>query len=498
MTALGELLEAPELRPALRHVTGPIADRAAASVVLVEELDQLGYAPTGALAILTEGASRAASGYHLDMALRLAGSRGAVAVVLTDGREAVPSTAATIADRAELAVLVAPPGTDLAALLLGVQRELAGGAETALTRLAGVLSALRHAEEGEEGAERVLEAAREAFGLALEQRPPQDDDIVIPLVVDGETEATLCVPRQGGHVDTVAEAVARLAAAGVARAEATARQAAEVPVRSRGELLTEFLSAGPDRADRLLQRLRAAGLAIDAWHAVVRIEVEGPGAVTDGDEVASFQLRQRLGLVALEAAQAVGGTWHRAQVGSALLLIRMERRDPRGRGGPELTRLVGEILSRITARVRDVPLVCGVGSVHPGAAGLRASAAEAHAAVAAARAAGRRNVPVSFDGVGLKRALIEWYASDTGKEMVDALLEPLDRLGPPKRESAIRTLQAFLDNQGSLARTAEQLHLHRNTVDYRIQRIVSALDVDPNDPDTRLMLQLACRARMLG
>src|SRR5581483_8254746 len=256
MTGLLDLLEAPDLRARLRHLAGPLGNRPVGGVTLAEDLDRLGQASAGAVVVLTEAASRAAAGYHLDMALRLGRAGGAAAVVLTDGRSSVPPTAATIATRADLTVLAAPAGTDLAGLLLAVGRELTGGAESALARLTGVLAALRAGED-------------------LEERPPGEDDVAVPVVIDGEPEGTLCVIRRSPYDDVVAEAVARLAAAGMARAHGLARQPEEVPVRSRGELLTEFLFAGPARADRLLERLRAAGVAIDGWHAVIRIEVEG-------------------------------------------------------------------------------------------------------------------------------------------------------------------------------------------------------------------------------
>ena len=62
---------------------------------------------------------------------------------------------------------------------------------------------------------------------------------------------------------------------------------------------------------------------------------------------------------------------------------------------------------------------------------------------------------------------------------------------------AVRTLQVYLDSWGSLARTAEVMHLHRNSVSYRLKRIFDLLKVDPDDPDDRLLLQLACRARLM-
>jgi DNA-binding PucR family transcriptional regulator len=93
--------------------------------------------------------------------------------------------------------------------------------------------------------------------------------------------------------------------------------------------------------------------------------------------------------------------------------------------------------------------------------------------------------------------LMEWYASDTARASVRTQLAPLERLGPARCETALRTLAAFLDEQGSVNRTAQRLHLHRNAVAYRMRRITALLGVDLDDPDQRLALQLACRARLL-
>ncbi len=129
--------------------------------------------------------------------------------------------------------------------------------------------------------------------------------------------------------------------------------------------------------------------------------------------------------------------------------------------------------------------------------GLRASAAEARGALLAARAVGKPAGVAAHDAVGVQRMLMEWYASDTARASVRDQLAPLEKLGPGRAETAIRTLAAYLDEQGSIVKTAQRLHLHRNAVANRLRGITELLDVDFDDPDQRLALQLACRARLL-
>ena len=126
-----------------------------------------------------------------------------------------------------------------------------------------------------------------------------------------------------------------------------------------------------------------------------------------------------------------------------------------------------------------------------------ASAAEARGAMLTARAAGKPAGVAAHDAVGVQRMLMEWYTSDTARASVRDQLAPLEKLGTARADTTIRTLAAYLDEQGSIVKTAQKLHLHRNAVANRLRGITDLLDVDLDDPDQRLALQLACRARLL-
>jgi PucR C-terminal helix-turn-helix domain/GGDEF-like domain len=470
----------------LHRIAGSRGDPPVRRVVLVEDLGRIADATEHELVMLTRAASDEAIDYRLDMALKLAGSRGVSALVLTDGRAAIPPTAARIAERDGVVVCGADADVDLAWLLSAIERELAGEAPAALARIGEAVAALRDAEEEGASADELLEAAR-AWGRVRVGDPDADEAAAV-VVVDEEREASVCV---GAADPVLASVLAEVTAGAVGRARTAARHAEDVPIRSRGQLLTEFLLAPTDRSGRLLDRMRAAGLIVDGWHVAVRVEVDGAEAV---DELAAHRRGNRIGRIALEQARIRGGAWHLAELGAALVLVLTSRRDP---GGRDVLATAEAIVRQIAAREPDVTVVCGVGSTHSGAVGLRATSAEARAAVAAARAGRLANVAVAYDALGLERTLMEWYASDTAREAVDSLLAPLQELEPVKRDAWIRTLQSYLDHQGSLSRAAEELHLHRNAVAYRIDRIYERLGLDREDADVRLLLQLACRARSL-
>jgi DNA-binding PucR family transcriptional regulator len=56
-----------------------------------------------------------------------------------------------------------------------------------------------------------------------------------------------------------------------------------------------------------------------------------------------------------------------------------------------------------------------------------------------------------------------------------------------------QTLGVFLDSFGDIADAAEQLHVHPNTVRYRVRRIEQLLSTSLANPDVRLVLSLGLR-----
>lgn len=69
----------------------------------------------------------------------------------------------------------------------------------------------------------------------------------------------------------------------------------------------------------------------------------------------------------------------------------------------------------------------------------------------------------------------------------------LRRLLEEKQADLLVTLEAYLDQGGNGVSTAEALHIHRSTLNYRLQRIVQLCGVDLQDPITRTNLQVALK-----
>lgn len=491
------LLAAPPVARLVEVVVPPSAESRVERVVLVEDARALRDAPARATVVLGRGASAEATKYRLDIALRVAASRGVSVVVFTGTPVDVSPTALRIAERGSVALVRGLPDVDLAELVTTLQREIEGDASAVLGRLRGAISALIEAEVAGAEPDRLAASVGGALGTRLEHRVRADGLPHAAVTVEGRSEGVVCALDADAGQDAGVEIALHVAAAAIGRTISTRRAVAEISAQSRAELLSALLASDSSASAPIELRARNAGVPLDSWHAAVLLEVENLSILAD-DEIAAFELAQTVTRTALESARASGGTWNHTRIGSTLLLVRTTESDTGTQGAAEAAKAAGRAISRLGGRVPGIVIRCGVGSVRPGAMGLRVSVSEARAAIAAARLTERANIPVRFDEAGLRRTLIEWYASESARDAVQSVLAPLERLGATKGRTAIRTLEAFLDNQSSLARTAAVLHLHRNAVAYRIKRIFSLLEVDPDDPDQRLLLHLACRARALS
>jgi DNA-binding PucR family transcriptional regulator len=79
--------------------------------------------------------------------------------------------------------------------------------------------------------------------------------------------------------------------------------------------------------------------------------------------------------------------------------------------------------------------------------------------------------------------------------MVEQALGPLLESDAQSGSDYVRTLDAYLSCDRHLERTAAALHVHPNTVRYRITKAQEKLGVDLHDVEHRFLLELALRVQ---
>ncbi|GAA5034350.1 PucR family transcriptional regulator [Streptomyces siamensis] len=206
------------------------------------------------------------------------------------------------------------------------------------------------------------------------------------------------------------------------------------------EILVDPLSAGPEHSDRI-------AVAHTGDEAIALVPLPAVSAEHDGSEE---------GLLADSLLEAV--------------------RDPLSAGLDD-----------------DGRLTLGVSAAVHSAEGLRGALEEARHARRVAAARPGRVCAAGHQELASHVLLLPFVPDDVRRAFTARLLDPLRDYDRRHRAELIPTLEAFLDCDGSWTRCASRLHLHVNTLRYRVGRIEQLTSRDLSRLEDKLDFFLALR-----
>ncbi|MEE6261939.1 helix-turn-helix domain-containing protein [Plantactinospora sonchi] len=379
--------------------------------------------------------------------------------------------AAAAHDRMTALVLRGGGVEDVAAAVTGVL----GGALLALDAEGRILAQVGHLAEPDRAARHEAVAASRTEGRSVRR-----GDLWYAAVVAGTENLGTLVLRPDEELVDADQRILERAALVTALLLLFRQSVAEAEGRVRGELLDDLIARPVQDPAALHARARRLGVDLDAPHILV--------AVGDDPTANSASVRQRIASWAATYASTQGGL-AAARDGRVVLML------PGGDAG-SAARAVVRDLARVTGR----PVTAGAGGPSAGAASLAESAREADRCLTALRALGRAGQGASSAELGFVGLLLGAVEDGTDRDVARFLA---DTVGPvvdydARRGTAlVRTLEAYFGVGGSLARAAELLHVHVNTVTQRLERVGQLLGPQWQKPDRALEVQLALRLHRL-
>ncbi|HYH61947.1 MAG TPA: PucR family transcriptional regulator ligand-binding domain-containing protein [Solirubrobacterales bacterium] len=248
----------------------------------------------------------------------------------------------------------------------------------------------------------------------------------------------------------------------------------ETERRLAGDLLADALSGRLD-SEELVGRLRPFGLRSEASVLVFSLD-DPPGA-----EAALEGHLARVGVPALVAtASAAGGTLLCA-------VVAVGADDAIGVAREARKALIASHPDLRVAASRSVPL-----------SSLRRAFHEARCALEATSFQNGGGPEVaSHRDLGAFTLLLALQDDDALRLYSEGLLEPIGRGEGEYGGELLRSLEAFIENNGNWERAARQLYCHRHTLRYRIRKIEELTGRDLSRATDRIELWLALRAREL-
>lgn len=311
-------------------------------------------------------------------------------------------------------------------------------------------------------------------------------ELVVPVVLDEEVVGRLWAVAPDRPFGAQHRQALNRAAAVVALAMLKERTAQEVEWKLSREFLDDLLDAEGQSNETLHARARQLSADLTKPHTVMVIRRDTAhrrnGA---GEHREAYAQRSLLSLV-----QQTGAAWQGVSLTATRgdHVVVLWRHDRTTRSAAEfaeaLRREIRAYASGWTATICIGPccddlveygdayrLLCGVLDL--------------------VQQSGRGDKVVALDDVGAYRLLLQVKRPRELEAFAQAVLGGMHAYDQRHQTKLGPTLQSFMAQRCNVGLTAKTLHVHANTVAYRLRRIEQLLDVDLRDPQALLHVQLA-------
>lgn len=465
---------------------------------------------------------------HLIITLQKEGV-AAIAVAAVS-QESLGQDAIAIADQYHLPLFLLPP----AASLEEIEREVItfvvsfrGESERKATEVSHALMQLSVQGAGIEGMCQKLAQDCDKWvilqtpehGIRLQSKPPNTtisglpepltdeslrtcglERVMVPIQIRHEVIGYISLVGNQGDFDFLERLVLGQVAPILALEFARERERSEVESRYSVEALMDVLQGNYPQAEEMVARVRMLGFDLSTPQVVTVFELSpAEPHFLPGQVQTQWQGRLRN-----ELLRAWPSCWVSSEARRLIALLPitvLEAQEER-----ELEQSILKRLERAFDRYQpgngnasDQPrLSCGIGRLARDIMTIPQSYKQAQQALDIGRRLFGDGHLHSFAQLGVYRLLFHLYGHQELSQFYEETLGPLlDTELRGGTNDWIETLEGFFRYNGNLSETARAMHLHRNSLIYRLGRIEELLGRSLEDPEVRLSLQIALKIRHL-
>jgi len=265
---------------------------------------------------------------------------------------------------------------------------------------------------------------------------------------------------------------------------AKSRAIASAVEQTRGDWVQMWLSGTPADDDLMATRAVQSGFEIDTEYVVAVFK-----ATTEGGTLLPLEALIALVRDDMSRRQMSGAIGQYVDV--IVVLYPLDEGTTAGR----IRSVIAEVREQLALRAPSGLVGVGISRAAEGLSALRDAYREAKDALGIAAELGERGQTTFYGDLKLYQLLLALKENglenmlDFYQETLGVLVEHDER----KQSDFIRTLSGFFESNGNLAKAANDLDIHRNTLVYRLDRISDLTGLDMDDSDNRLILHLALK-----
>ncbi len=333
-------------------------------------------------------------------------------------------------------------------------------------------------------------------------------DFFFPVVAGSSFFGVLIVPDLEGELERSKTVAVEAGAMAIALDILKAQAIREAERKSELDFYNELLLGNIKQRENIVSQARRFGLDVTGSYFVILVELNResifygsasphpPAGKTYAPPPGREELEKRLFRLlhyTLESAGAEGTVIE--TLGSLVMLVRVPDgldQDAARLYGGELAHRIRKILAE---RLEDIPVCIAAGDYCADIERISAGYLEAWETIDIGKKLFGADFTLTYSAATPYHLVRRFLTSAGASGLYENVFAPLIRHDREKGGELVKTLEALLKCNFSRTRTAEKLHLHRNSLNYRLQKIEELLgrDIGQLDPFPLLLASISRR-----
>ena len=327
-------------------------------------------------------------------------------------------------------------------------------------------------------------------------------DFFFPVVAGSTFYGVLIVPDLEAELEQAKTVAMEAGAMAISLDILKEKAIREAERRNELDFFNELLLGNIKNRENIISQARRFGLNATGSYFVVLVELNKESiyygkAVQSGPDLSKEELEKKLYRLlhyALEKENAEGMVVE--ALGSLVILVRVPDKLENERIPDYSKALLLKIKDIVQARMDGIPVYMAIGDSCDNIERINVAYLEAWETIDIGKKLYNNDFALTYSDMAPYHLVKNFLTSTGNTKLYARIYEPLMKYDREKSGELIQTLETYLECNFSRTKTAEKLHLHRNSLNYRLQKIEELLEQDIDRLDTFSLLLASISRRL--
>ncbi|MEW6623820.1 MAG: PucR family transcriptional regulator ligand-binding domain-containing protein [Bacillota bacterium] len=269
------------------------------------------------------------------------------------------------------------------------------------------------------------------------------------------------------------------------------------------DFFNELLLGNIKSRENIFAQAKRLGLELEGQYGVMLIEMNKDSGyykrlLQSGAEISKEHLEEKLmRLVKMGLELENPGSIVTEALGSIVVLLRLVPQWDKGKKIEHCKKCMERIKNLIAERMKEAPICLAMGNIYDEIEKISTSYLEAWETLDLGKKLFHSRFTATYSDLEAYHLVKRLFTNTSAVNLYEKIYGKLLDYDKEKGGELVQTLETYIQSNYSRIKTAEKLHIHRNSLNYRLQKIQDIINIDIDQADSFPFL-LASIARRLS